>query len=441
MNVSDNWKRFYKLNSYYHNDLEQLAKHLIPRDSSVLEFGAKDGELLSSLPNKNKLGVELQDPNLWTKLKGKRFDYILLSHTVSEVADLQKFLQQLKTISHQETRIIVVYFNFLWKPLLDLAERIGFKMTNNFEPNWLSSDDIDNIFYLESFNKVKAGNRFLVPYNIPLLSDLFNKFLSPLPLINSLTLTGYCVYRAPKPVKDYSVSILIPARNESGHMRGVLKKIPRFGTKTEVVFVEGHSKDDTYQVIADEIQNYKGPFTTQLHKQKGMGKGDAVRLGFAKAKNEILMILDADLTVDPSELPKFYDALVSNKGDFIMGSRLVYPMEKQAMRNLNYLGNKFFSWAFSFLLDQKIKDTLCGTKVLYKSDYQKIADNRKYFGDFDPFGDYDLIFGAAKLNLKIVEIPIRYKERYYGTTNISRFRHGALLFKMVAFAAKKFKFI
>ena len=170
------------------------------------------------------------------------------------------------------------------------------------------------------------------------------------------------------------------------------------------------------------------------------GKGDAVRKGFAKAKNDILMILDADLTVDPEALSKFYNALRLNRGDLIMGSRLVYPMEKQAMRFLNILGNMFFSSAFTFLLDQKIKDTLCGTKVLFKTDYLQIIQNRKYFGDFDPFGDFDLIFGAAKLNLKILEIPIRYRSRTYGNTNISRFKHGLLLFKMMFFAAKKFKF-
>jgi glycosyltransferase involved in cell wall biosynthesis len=213
------------------------------------------------------------------------------------------------------------------------------------------------------------------------------------------------------------------------------------GKKMEVIFVEGHSKDKTFEVIKEEIANYKGAYKLKLYKQLGKGKGDAVRLGFSKAKNDLLMILDADLTVDPKELPKFYNAFIAGKGDLIMGSRLIYPMEKLATRSLNVLGNRFFSWAFTFLLDQKVKDTLCGTKVLSKLDYEKISKNRSIFGDFDPFGDYDLIFGAAKLNLRIVEIPIRYKERVYGQTNISRFSQGWLLFKMVYFAAKNLKFI
>lgn len=176
-------------------------------------------------------------------------------------------------------------------------------------------------------------------------------------------------------------------------------------------------------------------------KQSGKGKGNAVREAFDAATGDILMILDADLTMPPEELPKFYDALRYNKGEFINGCRLVYPMEKNAMRFLNLMGNQFFGWFFSFLLGQPLKDTLCGTKVLYREDYNTIAENRSYFGDFDPFGDFDLLFGAAKLNLKMTEINIRYKDREYGSTQISRFKHGILLFKMSFFAARKIKFI
>jgi hypothetical protein len=116
-------------------------------------------------------------------------------------------------------------------------------------------------------------------------------------------------------------------------------------------------------------------------------------------------------------------------------------MESQAMRFLNLLGNKFFSLTFSWLLGQSVKDTLCGTKVLWKSDYEQIAANRAYFGDFDPFGDFDLLFGAARLNQKIVDLPIRYRERTYGSTNVQRWKHGWLLLKMVLFASRRIKFV
>jgi len=217
--------------------------------------------------------------------------------------------------------------------------------------------------------------------------------------------------------------------------------MPKFGTEQELIFIEGHSTDDTWQTIQDITKSYSGHFKIQMAQQSGKGKADAVRKGFDLAQGKVLMILDADLTVPPEELPKFYYALIHSKGDFINGTRLVYPMDKDAMRFLNYLGNHFFSWAFTWLLGQRFKDTLCGTKVLYKSDYLKLVKNREYFGDFDPFGDFDLLFGAHKLNLKIVEIPIRYKERTYGSTNISRFKHGIILLRMCLFASRKCKFI
>jgi glycosyltransferase involved in cell wall biosynthesis len=234
--------------------------------------------------------------------------------------------------------------------------------------------------------------------------------------------------------------VIVPARNEAGNIKAIFERLPRMGSKTELIFVEGHSKDDTYTAIEKEISSH--PTTPSLLlQQKGIGKADAVRCGFEHATGDVLMILDADLTVPPEDLPRFYETLISGKGEFINGVRLVYPMEAQAMRGLNFLGNKFFSLAFTWLLGQSIKDTLCGTKVLWKEDYEKIATNRTYFGDFDPFGDYDLIFGAAKLNLKILDLPIRYRERVYGSTNIHRWRHGLLLIKMVAFAARRIKFI
>jgi glycosyltransferase involved in cell wall biosynthesis len=236
-----------------------------------------------------------------------------------------------------------------------------------------------------------------------------------------------------------SVTIVVPARNERGNIENAIKRTPAFGTHQEFIFIEGNSSDNTYEEIL-RVQAAYPDKDIKAMRQTGKGKGNAVREAFDAATGDILMILDADLTVPPEELPKFYDALRYNKGEFINGCRLVYPMEKNAMRFLNLLGNKFFGWFFSYLLGQRLKDTLCGTKVLYKKDYQTIVDNRSYFGNFDPFGDFDLLFGAAKQNLKITEVIIRYKDREYGSTQISRFRHGVLLFEMSFFAARKIKF-
>ena len=239
--------------------------------------------------------------------------------------------------------------------------------------------------------------------------------------------------------KEFSVTILVPCRNEKGNIEPAVTRTPVFGSRQEFIFVEGGSQDGTYEEVERVIRKYPNK-NIKLFKQQGKGKGDAVRLGFSQASGEILMILDADLTVAPEDLPKFYGAIQENRAEFINGSRLVYPMEKEAMRFLNLIANKFFGVFFSWLLGQRFKDTLCGTKVLSKDHYDEIAANRSYFGDFDPFGDFDLIFGATKANLKIIELPIRYKERQYGTTNIQRFRHGLLLLRMCFFAMKKIKF-
>jgi glycosyltransferase involved in cell wall biosynthesis len=232
----------------------------------------------------------------------------------------------------------------------------------------------------------------------------------------------------------------VPARNEAGNVPAIFDRVPEMGAGTELILVEGHSSDDTYGVIEREMARRRRPRTTLL-RQTGKGKGDAVRAGFAAATGDVLMILDADLTVPPEDLPRFYEVIRSGEGEFVNGVRLVYPMEQGAMRPANFLGNKFFSLAFSWLLGQPIKDTLCGTKVMGRADYQRLAANRAYFGEFDPFGDYDLLFGAAKLNLEIVEMPVRYRERTYGTTNIQRWRHGVLLLRMCLFAAGRLRFV
>jgi glycosyltransferase involved in cell wall biosynthesis len=311
------------------------------------------------------------------------------------------------------------------------------------EQNWLYIHEIKNLLYLADFNVAKTGGTLLLPLKIPLISTFFNKYIAKLPLIKRFCLVGYVIAdnnaRETKKENKYKTTVLVPARNEEGNIEDILKRIPQMGNGTEIIFVEGNSTDNTYQKI-EELVKQNPLKDIKLFKQPGKGKGDAVRKGFENATGDILMILDADMTVPPEDLPKFYNALSSGKGEFINGSRLVYQMHEKAMRSLNKAGNIFFSNVFSWLLDQRITDTLCGTKVLFKKDYLKIVENRKYFGDFDPFGDFDLLFGAAKLKLKIIEIPVRYGERTYGETNISRFRDGMMLLRMCFFAMRKIKF-
>jgi glycosyltransferase involved in cell wall biosynthesis len=296
---------------------------------------------------------------------------------------------------------------------------------------------------LSGFEPIHSWQEILLPLNIPLLAPFLNRFLVRLWPFNHFALTNFLMARKQPektdPQESSSISIIVPARNEAGNIHKIFDTLPDFGTNFELVFVEGGSSDETFKAIEDQIRSHP-EVECHLLKQTSTGKRDAVRQGFDQAHGEILMILDADLTVPFGYLPRFYEAIRSGRGDFINGVRLVYPLEKDSMRYANILGNKFFSIVFSWILGQPIKDTLCGTKVLRKTDYLRIARNRETFGDFDPFGDFDLLLGAGKLNLKIVDIPVRYQPRSYGSTNISRWKHGMYLLKMAAFGMWKIKF-
>ena len=362
---------------------------------------------------------------------------------IGYLEDVQRAFEELRKVCHAGTRVILTYYNYLWEPLLRAGEHLGWKRPQP-EQNWLAPPDIQNLLSLAGFQTIRIGHHLLFPLRIPFLSTLCNRVLASLPVLRKLCLVQIVVAR-PAPVaipeESLSCSVIIPARNERGNIEGAVARTPRMGSRTELIFVEGNSSDGTAREIERVIAAHPDREIRLIPQADGVGKGDAVRKGFAAATGDVLMILDADLTMPPEELPKFLRALATGRGEFINGSRLVYPMEKQAMRFLNILGNKFFSLAFTWLLDQRFKDTLCGTKVLYRKDYDRIAAGRSYFGDFDPFGDFDLIFGAAKLDLKIVEVPIRYRERSYGTTQISRFRHGWLLLRMCLFALRRIKFV
>jgi hypothetical protein len=366
-------------------------------------------------------------------------DYIIVSDLITSLWDVQLFFRKVRSYVNPRTKIIISTYNYLWEPLLKLGETLGLKARQPLQ-NWLSIKDIENVLYLEQFEVIKVERKLLLPKYIPVVNYVVNKFLANLPFINQLDLIKFIsvrpVYSEPK---EFSVSIVVPARNEKGNMENAIKRTPMFGTHQEFIFIEGNSSDGTYEEML-RVQQVYPEVDIKVMQQTGKGKGNAVREAFAVATGDILMILDADLTTPPEDMPKFYEALRNNKGEFINGCRLVYPMEKEAMRFLNLIANKFFGWYFSYLLGQPLKDTLCGTKVLFRKDYERIIANRHYFGDFDPFGDFDLLFGAAKLNLKITEVIVRYRDREYGSTQISRFSHGWLLIKMSFFAARKIKF-
>ena len=446
---------------YYHRRLKEIYRQNIPERSTVLEIGCGKGELLAALKPSMGVGIDLSAEMIKAAsthhpqfqfivgdvhdvdLGDQTFDFIVLSDVINDMWDLQLVLSRLQRHCRPQTRLLFNFFSQLWKSPLWLARKLGAANPVLLQ-NWFTQHDVENLLELSGYQPLRAWGEIIFPLEIPMVSDFANRLLARIFPFRFFVLTNFLVAR-PKPASSSalaplpSVSVIVPARNEAGHIEQLVARIPEMGGGTEIVFVEGHSTDDTYAAI-NRVVALQPKRKFRVLQQSGQGKGDAVRAGFDAAHGNILMILDADMSVAPEDLPRFFDVLVGGQGEFVNGVRLVYPMQEEAMHFINLIGNKLFSWAFSWLLGQKIRDTLCGTKALWAKDCRRIAANRVEFGDFDPFGDFDLLFGAAKLNLKIVEMPVRYGARTYGTTSIQRWRHGLLLLRMIIFAGRRIKF-
>lgn len=449
------WNAYRK---YYKNRLLELYKFAIPKNSKILEVGCGNGNLLAKLEPSIGYGIDFsqsllkeaksQYPNLTfmemdaCNLKlDEKFDYIICSDLLNELWDVQACLARIKECCHHDSRLLINIHSNLWQIPRKIAAKLGIARPQLIQ-NWLTPEDLVNLLNLSGFDVVRKSSEILWPFNIPFASNFLNKFIVKIFPFSLFGLTNFLIARPIFNKRDDVpiVSVIIPARDEAGNIQAIFDRTPHMGSGTELIFVEGGSSDGTYETIEKIMQAQKTHPMVKLLRQNGKGKGDAVRLGFANARGALLMILDADLTVSPEDLPLFYDAWLNCKGDFINGVRMVYPMEGQAMPFVNMLGNKFFSIAFTYLLGQPVKDTACGTKVLTKKHCKPILENRENFGNFDRFGDWDLLFGASKFNLKIIDLPIRYRDRMYGTTKMQKWRIGYLLSRMVLVGLRKLKF-
>jgi SAM-dependent methyltransferase len=446
-----------KFSRYYQSRLAHRYNLLISPESRVLEVGCGEGELLSQIKAQCRVGIDLSPqqvargretyPELDLRvgageslmMEDAPFDVIIISDTLNEAADVEELLRRLHGISHRGTRLIINIYNTLWYPFLAVARSAGLASPRPAS-SWLSRQDVINLCALADWEIFKSFGQILLPVPLGFLSGFVNRWAAPLATWACLSI--FLVGRKRMPVRrdPKRVSVVVPARNEAGSIAQTIERVPRLGGETELIFIEGHSRDNTWEVIAALPETFANGRIVKM-RQTGKGKGNAVIEAFRVATGDIVTILDTDLTMPPEELPKHIEVLASGKADFANGVRLVYPMDREAMRFANLCANKGFSLIFSWLLGQPVKDTLCGTKTLWREDYEKIDRNRSYFGDFDPFGDFDLLFGADKQNLKIMDIPIRYKERFYGETNIQRWRSGVILSRMVIFAARRLKFV
>ena len=468
-NSTANIRNFYiKKNQYYHDKILQICQHHIFNRAKVLEVGCGTGNLIGRLERCSlKAGIDINPSFIEAASRDypdtefaagdarhfsieqylSAFDLIILSDTLAYLADVEEVLRNIRRFLALHGKLFLTQTSSLWEPIYHLGSQ--FNLRSPIQPaNWLSPSDIDNLLRITEYELVKSEFELLLPVKIPFLSYFFNRFVAKLWLVRHFCVLRYHIARPyggtkklpPLPANEYTVSIIVPARNEAGNIKQIIAELPQMGQKTEIIFVEGNSSDNTWEVIKEAYEQHGQTRTIQIAQQDGKGKADAIRKGFSLAQGDILMIFDADLTVPPSELSKFYNLITSGMADFIIGNRLVYPMEKQAMRFLNKLGNKLFGFLLSFIIGQPCRDTLCGVKALWREDYEKMTAHRVLPIDFDPFGDFDLLFGAAKSNLKIMEIPVHYKARTYGRTNISRFLDGWRLFKMCWVAALRIKF-
>ncbi len=457
--VSENGTTARNRQKAFHNQLIDLHRHHIPSGSTVIEWGCGNGELLNALDPQRGLGIDIsqnmiakantnsgnceyRQGDLHNTRVDEKFKHIVCSYLTGYLEDIQKCLENLKVSADSSTRLYISSLNSVWHPILSLGQSIG-SVVKQPPSNWLALSDLVNLLELSGWEVITKSSEQLLPYNIPIISEIFNRWLVRLPFFRHFGSTLFIVARPKiKPVfnSDVSCSVIVPARNEAGNIKAALDRIPTLGKQTEIIFVEGNSNDNTWDTIQNEVKAYKGPHKVSYCQQPGKGKWDAVFCGFSKAVGDVLVIQDGDLTAPPEDLPKFFDAVANGHTEFANGSRLVYPMEDNAMRFLNFMGNKFFALSLSAVIKQPIKDSLCGTKMISRKNYDQLLIRIKLFGDFDPFGDFNLLFGSSLLDLKIRDIPVRYKDRTYGDTNISRFKHGWILLKMTVFGLRHLRF-
>lgn len=459
--VADERKKWINRYQYYYDDFRKMVEFTIPEGERVLYVGCGwHDALLASVNPRRGVGIDIS-PKLIERCKqeyphlkfivddpesfvlDEKFDYIILIGILGFCFDVQAVFQQVKKVCHSHTKVFVTHYNHIWEPIFRFAENRGLRMSQPHQ-NWIPMKEFQNILEVSGFEVVKKRFRMLLPIYLPFISMTFNRILANLWPFRSLCLTEMIIARpVPKQRKkdEISCSVIVPCKDEKGHIEQAVTRIPHMGKHTELIFIDDKSDDGTGEEIRRCMQKYQDK-DIKLLEGPGICKAECVRVGFQSASGDVLIILDADLAMAPEELPKFFDALVNGAGDFINGVRFLYPQQDMAMRMLNILGNNIFARLISFILEQPIGDTLCGTKAFFREDYWKLVRSKDMWGVRDQWGDFEQLFGASKIGLKIVDIPVHYMERTYGETKMkNRFKNGWFMLKMCIGALSKLRFI
>jgi hypothetical protein len=413
-------------NSYYNENIRKLYASIVRPGKSVLEIWCGSGNTLSCTYTMGAAGRNEGIRHASSAHLGKSgsFDYILVHDAAEYTHDIWEMLESLKGKSRKGTYVIISFINPVWEPVIKIANALGVRVKDKAH-NHISRHLIRDMLEFNDFSVLLEGQRMLVPKRVPVVSRFFNAYACNVPVLRRLCLVQYMVARydgSREKKRNLSCSVIIPCFNEEGNIRSAIGRVPKMGRFTEVVVVDDGSKDGTAQAVRSVMR--KKRHVKLVTYEGNRGKGYAVKHGFEKATGDVLMILDADMTVPPEELPRFFLLLEEGKGQFINGTRMIYPMEEQAMKGLHVIGNYVFGKIFSWLLGRRISDTLCGTKVLMRKDYEKIEMGKCKWGDFD------LLFGAAKLRLSIVEVPVHYMKRVAGESKMKTWKHGFVLLKM-----------
>jgi hypothetical protein len=397
--------------SYYHARIQRTLAFLIPSDKTL--FVVKD------IPQKH--------------FPAKQFDYLFLDGSLGKTNDICDLLKKIRRLCHPSTRLIIYQHNHLWQGILTLAERLALKRNEGIH-NWLSVGDVTMYLSGAAFDVTRIFRHTMMPLSLFGIGSLINGFFDLFPFFDMFKLDQFIIAR-PLPILSekadipQSVTICLTVRNERGNIEPIVKKLPLLCDRQEILFVEGHSTDGTREEIERVIATNPEK-NIRVIGQPGKGQGDAIRVGFKEAQGEVIILYEGDGTSDPRDLYYVWEAMQSKRFEFIEGSRLVYPFHTKAMPWTNKIGNMIFAKWFSFFLGQRVTDVLSGIKAILKKDYELLYTQWGFLGVPDPFGDFELLYGAARMGLKFGEIPIHYYPRPYGTPKTRVLFHGLRLLAM-----------